>query len=97
MQRFLPTKRTRVTTAAEDVAKALKAWGIRRAFALCADQTNTLLGALSVEGIAVVGTRQESAALHMADGWARPSDGRRESSPRALSKWTPTCAFHRIR
>lgn len=60
-----------MTTAAQDVAKALKAWNIRRVFALCADQTNSLLDALSDEGIVVVGTRQESAAVHMADGWAR--------------------------
>lgn len=58
-------------TAAQDVAKTLRTLGIRRVFALCADQTNSLLDALAAEDIAVVGTRQESAAVHMADGWAR--------------------------
>lgn len=61
----------RVPTAAQDVARTLKAIGIRQVFALCADQTNSLLDALSVEGIEIAGTRQESAAVHMADGWAR--------------------------
>lgn len=58
-------------TAAQDVAKTLQTLGIRRVFALCADQTNSLLDALAAEDIAVVGTRQESAAVHMADGWTR--------------------------
>lgn len=58
-------------TAAQDVARTLKTLGIRRVFALCADQTNSLLDALAAEEIAIVGTRQESAAVHMADGWAR--------------------------
>ncbi len=58
-------------TAAQDVARTLKTLGIRQVFALCADQTNSLLDALASEGIAVVGTRQESAAVHMADGWTR--------------------------
>lgn len=58
-------------TAAQDVAKTLKTLNIRQVFALCADQTNSLLEALTVEGIAIVGTRQESAAVHMADGWSR--------------------------
>lgn len=58
-------------TAAQDMAKTLKSLDVRTVFTLCADQTNSLLDALLTEGIAVVGARQESAAVHMADGWAR--------------------------
>lgn len=60
-----------MTTAAQDVARTLKTLGIRQVFALCADQTNSLLEAFVTEGIAVVSARQESAAVHMADGWSR--------------------------
>lgn len=62
-----------VITAAQDIAKTLRTLGIRRVFALCADQTNSLLDALASQDIDVIGTRQESAAVHMADGWARAS------------------------
>ena len=40
-----------MNTAAQDVARTLKALGIRHVFALCADQTNSLLDALATEGI----------------------------------------------
>ncbi len=58
-------------TAAEDVAKSLRILGVRQVFTLCADQTNGLLNALAAENIRIVGTRHESAAVLMADGWTR--------------------------
>jgi len=42
-------------------------------FGLCADQINNIYDALLAADIGIVSCRQESAALHMADGWARAS------------------------
>jgi len=54
-------------------ARALKARGITRVFALCGDHINALYHALRREGIDIVSTRHESAAVQMADGSARVS------------------------
>ena len=61
-----------VTTATE-IARALKTFGVRKVFGLCADQINNIYDALLAADIEIVSCRQESAALHMADGWARAS------------------------
>src|SRR5262245_7669328 len=58
-------------TGASDLARTLKELGVRRVFALCSDQTNNIFCALAVEEIAIIGTRHESGAIHMAEGWAR--------------------------
>ena len=53
------------------LAEALKNLGVRRVFGVCADQTNPIFVGLSRRGVEVIGTRNESAAIHMADGTAR--------------------------
>lgn len=58
-------------TGAELLARTLKASGVSRVFALCGDHINALYRALDVSGIEIISVRQESAAVHMADGWAR--------------------------
>ena len=60
-------------TGADLLIDALARLGVRRAFGVCADQTNPLFVGLPERGIEVVGTRNESAAIHMADGGARAS------------------------
>ena len=60
-----------VITGASAVARALKASGIKQVFALCGDQINSLFHAIHNAGIEIIGTRHESAAVQMADGWAR--------------------------
>ena len=58
-------------TGAQLAARALKAHGVARVFALCGDHVNALFHAVENEGIEIVGARHESAAVQMADGWAR--------------------------
>lgn len=58
-------------TAAHLFVRTLKRHGIERIFGLCGDHVNSIFNACLDEGVAVVDTRQESAAAHMADGWAR--------------------------
>lgn len=58
-------------TGADAAAAALKAGGVTRVFALCGDQVNSLFHALAAAGIEIIGARHESAAVQMADGWAR--------------------------
>lgn len=58
-------------TGATDLAAALRQLGVKRVFALCADQTNSIFDALTAERIDIIGTRHESSAVHMAEGWAR--------------------------
>ena len=50
---------------------ALKQLGVRRVFGLCSDQTNSIFCALAMEEIDIIGTRHETGAIHMAEGWAR--------------------------
>lgn len=59
------------STGAARAALGLKAAGVERVFALCGDHVNALFHAVAAAGIEVVGTRHESAAVQMADGWAR--------------------------
>jgi acetolactate synthase-1/2/3 large subunit len=65
--------KTAARTGADALMDALKALGVRRAYGVCADQTNPLFVGLPERGIEVIGTRNESAAIHMADGSARAS------------------------
>src|SRR5258706_5374974 len=58
-------------TGATDLAATLKQLGVNRVFSLCSDQTNSIFDALMGEGIDIIGTRHESSAVHMAEGWAR--------------------------
>jgi len=58
-------------TGATDLAATLKQLGVHRVFSLCSDQTNSIFDALTGEGIDIIGTRHESSAVHMAEGWAR--------------------------
>ena len=58
-------------TGATDLAAALKQLGVHRVFSLCSDQTNSIFDALTGAGISIIGTRHESGAVHMAEGWAR--------------------------
>jgi acetolactate synthase-1/2/3 large subunit len=60
-------------TGADLAARTLKALGVTHVFALCGDHINTLFHALRLQGIQTVGTRHESGAVQMADGWARAS------------------------
>jgi acetolactate synthase-1/2/3 large subunit len=64
-------KREVTRTGATDLAATLKRLGINRVFGLCSDQTNSIFDALTGEGIEIIGTRHETAAVHMAEGWAR--------------------------
>jgi len=58
-------------TAAHLLVRTLKRHGIERIFGLCGDHVNSIFNACIDEGVAIVDTRQESGAAHMADGWAR--------------------------
>ena len=58
-------------TGAAELARTFKQLGIRRVFGLCSDQTNSIFCALALEEIDIIGTRHESGAIHMAEGWAR--------------------------
>jgi acetolactate synthase-1/2/3 large subunit len=59
------------TTGAHLLVRTLKRHGIERIFGLCGDHVNGIFNACADEGIAIVDVRHESAATHMADGWAR--------------------------
>ncbi|SDH11544.1 thiamine pyrophosphate-binding protein [Pelagibacterium luteolum] len=71
MDAKLTTEAHNAQTGAQLLAGGLKALEISRVFALCGDQVNAIFNALSQVGIEVVGTRHETAAVHMADAWAR--------------------------
>lgn len=58
-------------TGADEVARALKGLGVERAFGVCGDHVNALYRACVVHGIEIFGARSESAAVQMADGFAR--------------------------
>lgn len=58
-------------TGAVLAARTLKDLGVDRIFGLCGDHINSLYHACSGAGITIIGTRHESAAVHMADGVAR--------------------------
>src|SRR3970282_1489247 len=58
-------------TAAHLLVRTLKRHGIERIFGLCGDHVNSIFNACLDEGVAIVDTRHESGATHLADGWAR--------------------------
>jgi acetolactate synthase-1/2/3 large subunit len=54
-------------------SRSLKQLGVSHVFALVGDHLNEALQVLDRDGFTIVDTRHESAAVHMADGWARMS------------------------
>jgi acetolactate synthase-1/2/3 large subunit len=52
------------------VAKSLAAQGVRHLFGLCGDHINAIFDGCADEGLAIIDTRQEAAAVHMAEGWS---------------------------
>ncbi|MDA0206074.1 MAG: thiamine pyrophosphate-binding protein [Acidobacteria bacterium] len=58
---------------AELFSQTLKQLGVTHVFALVGDHLNEALQVLDRDGFKIVDTRHESAAVHMADGWARMS------------------------
>ncbi len=60
-----------MSSGAELFARSLKSLGVTHVFTLVGDHLNEALQVLDREGFTVVDTRHESAAVHMADGWAR--------------------------
>jgi thiamine pyrophosphate-dependent acetolactate synthase large subunit-like protein len=54
-------------TAAHLLVRTLRRHGIERIFGLCGDHVNSIFNACIDEGVAIVDTRQESGAAHMAD------------------------------
>ncbi len=58
-------------TGAHLLVRAMRRHGIDRIFGLCGDHVNSIFNACIDEGMAIVDTRHESAAAHLADGWAR--------------------------
>ncbi|HWP47795.1 MAG TPA: thiamine pyrophosphate-binding protein [Candidatus Limnocylindrales bacterium] len=53
------------------IVKSLKREGVKRIFGLCGDHINPIFNACLDYGVEVIDTRHESAAVHMADAWAR--------------------------
>jgi acetolactate synthase-1/2/3 large subunit len=51
--------------------RALTRHGVRQVFSLCGDHINAAYDACLDYGVRIVDVRHESAAAHMADGWAR--------------------------
>lgn len=58
---------------AELFSQTLKQLGVTHVFTLVGDHLNEALQVLDRDGFQIVDTRHESAAVHMADGWARMS------------------------
>ena len=56
---------------ADILVAALKSAGVSRIFTLSGNHIMTIFDALIGSGIEIVHTRQEAAAVHMADAWAR--------------------------
>src|SRR5439155_13400314 len=52
------------------LAKALAAHGVRYLFGLCGDHINAIFDGCADEGIPIIDTRHEAAAVHMAEGWS---------------------------
>jgi hypothetical protein len=69
-----PEREARVTRphrGADALVAALGAAGVTRVFALSGNHVMPVFDALFDSGIALVHTRHEAAAVHMADAWAR--------------------------
>ncbi len=58
-------------TGSELFVRSLKGQGVDRIFTLVGDHLNDVLQVAVREGLSIYDTRHESAAVHMADGWAR--------------------------
>jgi len=58
-------------SGAGEIARAMKALGVEQAFGVCGDHVNSLYRACAIYGIEIIGVRSESAAVQMADGFAR--------------------------
>ena len=58
-------------SGAQLVLRCLKAHGIQKLFTIVGDTILPLCDATIDEGMDLVDTRHEAAALHMADGWCR--------------------------
>ncbi len=58
-------------TGAHLLVRAMRRHGVERLFGLCGDHVNSIFNACLDEGVAIVDTRHESGATHLADGWAR--------------------------
>ena len=52
------------------VAKALRANGVGVLFGLCGDHVNAIFDGCADEGIRIIDTRHEAAAVHLAEGWS---------------------------
>src|SRR2546423_5619052 len=52
------------------VAKTLAGNGVTHLFGLCGDHVNAILDGCADEGVRIVDTRHEAAAVHMAEGWS---------------------------
>src|SRR2546423_14538842 len=52
------------------VAKTLAGNGVTHLFGLCGDHVNAIFDGCADEGIRIVDTRHEAAAVHMAEGWS---------------------------
>jgi acetolactate synthase-1/2/3 large subunit len=60
-------------TGADRLLRALQQRGVDTLFGLCGDHVNPIFVAAPRHGIRIVDVRHESAAVHMADGYARTS------------------------
>jgi acetolactate synthase-1/2/3 large subunit len=58
-------------TGSHLLVRALKLEGIKRIFTIVGDTVLPLVDAVEDEGLALVDTRHEAAAMHMADAWCR--------------------------
>ncbi len=58
-------------TGAHLMVRALKMEGIEKVFTIVGDTILPLIDALADEGLEIIDTRHEAAAMHMADAWAR--------------------------
>lgn len=58
-------------TGSELFVSSLRSQGVDKLFTLVGDHLNDVLQAAVREGMSIYDTRHESAAVHMADGWAR--------------------------
>ena len=58
-------------TGAHLLVRALKLEGIRKVFTLVGDTILPLVDAVADEGLELIDTRHEAAAMHMADAWCR--------------------------
>ncbi len=58
-------------TGAQLLVRALKREGIERVFSLCGDHLNAIYVACAEASLSIVDVRHESAAVHMADAYAR--------------------------